>query len=116
MKRLILGLSLLSLPAAAASQQYRLETVADQLTAPWCLAFLPDGRFLVTELGGQLKRLDTNGEVEAVISGQAPMAQGSVPRGTGGGLGGSGGSSAEERDATLIWQTFFERFGAPTKR
>jgi glucose/arabinose dehydrogenase len=38
-------------PAAA----YQLETVAEGLDFPWCIAFLPSGDLLVTELGGQLR-------------------------------------------------------------
>ena len=43
---------------------YRIETVADGLNHPWSLAFLPDGRMLVTERAGSL-RLIQNGELLA---------------------------------------------------
>lgn len=48
-----------ALPAAA---QYRLETVATGFDYPWCIAFLPDGSMLVSELGGTLQRVARSGE------------------------------------------------------
>ncbi|WP_101927489.1 MULTISPECIES: PQQ-dependent sugar dehydrogenase [Luteimonas] len=39
----------------AASPAYRVETVASGLEFPWSLAFLPDGRMLVTERAGRLR-------------------------------------------------------------
>lgn len=41
---------------------YRIETVAEGLEHPWSLAFLPDGRMLVTERPGRLRLLSAGGE------------------------------------------------------
>lgn len=38
--------------------QYRVETVAEGLEHPWSLAFLPDGRMLVTERPGRLRVIE----------------------------------------------------------
>jgi len=67
--RLLVSFLVFCLAGTAAAQDYRLETVTDQLSAPWCIAFLPDGDFLVTELAGQLKRLDSSGKIEATVTG-----------------------------------------------
>ena len=47
----------------------RAETVARNLVHPWALAFLPDGRMLVTERPGRLRIIDANGVVSAPLTG-----------------------------------------------
>lgn len=50
--------------------------LAEGLVHPWALAFLPDGRFLVTERGGALRIIE-NGEIGPPIEGvPAVMARG----------------------------------------
>ena len=63
--RLCLLFLLVSSVQAAA---YKIETVAEGLSYPWAIAFLPEGDMLVTERSGQLRRI-VNGELQ-----QQPIA------------------------------------------
>ena len=47
----------------------KIETVAKGLNQPWGLAFLPDGRMLVTEKPGRLRIVATDGVVSKPIAG-----------------------------------------------
>ena len=47
----------------------RAEPVARGLVRPWALAFLPDGRMLVTERPGRLRIVDQQGAVSAPLAG-----------------------------------------------
>ena len=54
---------------AFAGEDVRLETFAEGLEHPWAMAFLPDGRVLVTERPGRLRLLDQTGRASALLSG-----------------------------------------------
>ena len=47
----------------------RVEQVTAQLQNPWSLAFLPDGRMLVSERAGRLRYVDASGAVSAPLTG-----------------------------------------------
>ncbi len=51
-------------------------TVADGLEQPWALAWLPDGRMLITERPGMLRVVRPNGEVSKPVAGLPEIAAG----------------------------------------
>ena len=58
------------------AQPVRVETVAAGLQNPWGLAFLPEGRFLVTEKPGRLRVVDADGKLGAPVVGLPKIAAG----------------------------------------
>jgi glucose/arabinose dehydrogenase len=48
---------------ALAARELRPVTVAQGLQNPWALAFLPDGRMLVTERAGRLRIVERDGRL-----------------------------------------------------
>jgi aldose sugar dehydrogenase len=75
MKNLTRILALLPLLCAACVQalDYRVETVAEGFEFPWSLAFLPDGRMLVTERAGRLRIVEDGKLLKDAISGLPPV-------------------------------------------
>ncbi|TGN41910.1 PQQ-dependent sugar dehydrogenase [Marinobacter confluentis] len=66
MALLLAGGLALPQPEALADEHsgYQIETLADGLEHPWSLAFLPEGRMLVTERPGRLRMLNADGELQ----------------------------------------------------
>lgn len=70
--KMIFRLCLLFLLASSVqAAAYKIETVAEGLSYPWAIAFLPDGDMLVTERSGQLRRI-TDGELQQQPIGNLP--------------------------------------------
>ena len=77
--RLIVALAAALLPSFAAfaatpifpssAGDLKVETVAGGLVHPWALAFLPDGRMLVSERPGRLRIVTRGGELSAPLAG-----------------------------------------------
>jgi glucose/arabinose dehydrogenase len=58
-----------------ASAPFKITTLIDNLPSPWSLAFLPDGKILLTErLPGSLRILDTKGMLSDPVAGVAELA------------------------------------------
>jgi aldose sugar dehydrogenase len=71
MKRLLLLVSLLL--GVAGAQALTTVPVLRGLDNPWALAFLPDGRLLVTEKAGRLRIAGPDGRVGAPLAGLPPV-------------------------------------------
>ena len=72
----LLILLLLFSPSMVAAQTFKssvgdlkVETVARDLVYPWALAFLPDGRMLVTERPGRMRIVTRDGKLSAPLAG-----------------------------------------------
>ena len=56
-------------PVKSRQHTFRLVSVTEQVKTPWGMAFLPDGRMLVTEKQGQLRIVAKNGVVSEPVAG-----------------------------------------------
>jgi len=52
-----------------ATAPYNVSVITDQLKSPWSLAFLPDGKMLVTEKVGNLRIVDVGGTISSPVTG-----------------------------------------------
>lgn len=78
--------------------QIRPETVSSGLENPWGVAFLPDGRFAVTERAGRLRVISAEGKISAPVTGLPSIAAGGQ-----GGLLDVLADSAFEKNRTLYF-------------
>ena len=53
----------------SARADYQLETVAENLSYPWSIAFLPDGSYLLAQRGGELRKVSQDGQVSEPLAG-----------------------------------------------
>ena len=58
------------------AQTVRPDVVASGLQNPWAVAFLPEGRYLVTERPGRMRVIEANGKVGAALAGVPTVAAG----------------------------------------
>ena len=56
----------------SATNELAVEIIAENLDHPWSLAFLPDGRLLVTERSGKLRIVD-QGQVSEPLANVPPV-------------------------------------------
>ena len=69
---LLTALVFMTLPAL--TQSLRHQVVASGLAHPWALAFLPEGRFLLTERPGRLRVVEADGRVNPALRGLPEVA------------------------------------------
>jgi glucose/arabinose dehydrogenase len=79
----------------------RVETIATGLVVPWELAFLPDGSALVTERGGNVRRLTSDGRLDPDPVGRLAVAA----EGEGGLLGLAVDPSFEDNGFVYVYRT-----------
>lgn len=60
-------------PLVSATVAFAVETVAQGLDHPWAMAWLPDGRMLVTERAGRLRIVAKDGTLSAPVAGLPPV-------------------------------------------
>jgi glucose/arabinose dehydrogenase len=61
-------------PLHSAEHEFRIESVAEGLEVPWSMAFLPDGRLLVTERAGRLRIIENGKLRPEIVGGLPPLA------------------------------------------
>jgi glucose/arabinose dehydrogenase len=59
---------------ASEKAKFRIETLASGLEHPWAVAFLPDGRALITERPGRIRLLSKDGKLSEPVAGVPDVA------------------------------------------
>lgn len=85
-------------PAVDSNVEIAVAPIARGLVEPWSIAFLPDGRLLVSERPGRLRIVTREGEVSAPVEGLPP-----VDARNQGGLLGLAVSPAFDADRLIYW-------------
>ena len=60
-------------PPSSPSSGYRVETITDQLSGPWSMAFLPNGHIIYTDRPGDMRTISPEGIVSDPITGVPPV-------------------------------------------
>ncbi len=60
---------------AAKPSDYEIEVLVSDLAKPWALAFLPNDEILINELTGQMRILDSRGQMSAPLAGLPEISQ-----------------------------------------
>ncbi|HPR46194.1 MAG TPA: PQQ-dependent sugar dehydrogenase, partial [Ottowia sp.] len=74
LRGLAIALVVAGAPVLAGAQQVRAQTVAGGLEHPWAVAFLPEGRFLVTERPGRMRVVEPGGRLNEPLQGLPVVA------------------------------------------
>lgn len=92
-------------PAQRTKQSFKVETFAQGLVHPWGMAFLPDGRVLVTERPGRMRLIAKDGRLSPPL--------GNVPAVAAGGQGGllDVALSPDYASSKLVFFSYAERRG-----
>jgi len=69
MRKRLLLLILFILPGFTNADFYKTEVVADGLSHPWSIDFLPDGDYLVAMKSGEVRQISASGKVSDAIAG-----------------------------------------------
>jgi len=60
-------------PAPQVASRIQVTTVVKGLERPWSFRFLPDGRIIVTEIGGKIRLVARSGEITGQVAGVPPV-------------------------------------------
>ena len=73
MKAFVFALAFAAASSAASAQSLKPVVVAKGLEHPWGLAFLPEGRMLVTERPGRMRIVERDGTLNPPLTGLPPV-------------------------------------------